>query len=486
MIWVALLGAAQTLFAGVPDGYYSRIDGEKKADLKSAVKACASEGKYRFSYGDLWEEYPYTDFVIGTENQVFDYYSTEIFHFPYKNGQPTGGIPSGMNKEHACPQSWWGKGAKSDCYSDLFNVMPSESNANSSKSNYPVGIVDTGKEDFDNGRIKTGSSATDNFRGKVFEPADEHKGDFARIYFYVATMYDKADWQTDNTAFNKESYPTVKSNFIQLLLKWHREDPVSNWEIVRNERVFGRQKNRNPYIDYPQLVEYIWGDSTEYAFDLSAAKVNGYGARQDTIVPDPPVPDPPVPPFQDSTLVFEETFASVTLGDNTTNSGSNQPWAGDDNFTKVETIYQAGHAVRFGSSKKAGSLTSVPIVVREGLANVILRIKGWNNHGSIKVQMDNQSQTVRFNNGYMSNDFETIEAKFSGLPSSSVLTISSGSPNRCFIELIQVYTAAVTGIETVETDHSESTSSTIDLLGRPYAPNQRGLHIQRGKIVLVR
>ena len=119
MLWVALLGVDQSLYAGVPEGYYSRIDGEKKSELKSSVKACINTGKKTFSYGDLWGEYPYTDYVIGTERQVFDYYSPYEYFFPYKDGQPTGGIPSGMNKEHACPQSWWGGGSKSNLKNKL-------------------------------------------------------------------------------------------------------------------------------------------------------------------------------------------------------------------------------------------------------------------------------------------------------------------------------------------------------------------------------
>ena len=489
MLWVALLGVAQSLYAGVPESYYSRIDGEKQAELKSSVKACINTGKKTFSYGDLWGEYPYTDYVIGTENQVFDYYSPYEYFFPYKDGQPTGGIPSGMNKEHACPQSWWGGGSKSNCYSDLFNVMPSNTQANSAKSNYPIGIVDTDKKHFDNGRIKAGKSATNNFSGDVFEPADEHKGDFARIYFYVATMYDQANWQTNNTAFNKEAYPTIKSNFIQLLLKWHREDPVSEWEVVRNERVYGRQKNRNPYIDYPQLVEYIWGDSTEYAFDLANAKVNGYGytgggGGNDTIIPDPPVP--PVPPVNDTigTILFEEDFAGVLEGNNTNSSGSSTPWDGNDNFSAKATVYQAGGAVRLGSSNKAGSLTTNPIAF-SGENNVTVRVdvKGWSSvEGTLKVTLGSQSQSLTYE-ARMSDDFETVKAVFQQVGANPVLKLETSS-KRCFLDNIIVYVSGVSGIESLEAESVDAVA--FDLQGRVCAPLQRGLHVKAGKIVLLK
>lgn len=46
---------------------------------------------------------------------------------------------------------------------------------------------------------------------------------------------------------------------VEMLLKWHRQDPVSDKERNRNDEVYKLQSNRNPFIDYPDLVEYIWG-----------------------------------------------------------------------------------------------------------------------------------------------------------------------------------------------------------------------------------
>ena len=54
---------------------------------------------------------------------------------------------------------------------------------------------------------------------------------------------------------------------INLLLKWHRNDPVSQKEIYRNNAVYGIQNNRNPFIDYPELVEHIWGNLQDVAWN---------------------------------------------------------------------------------------------------------------------------------------------------------------------------------------------------------------------------
>jgi endonuclease I len=51
---------------------------------------------------------------------------------------------------------------------------------------------------------------------------------------------------------------------LAVLLRWHEEDPVSEWEILRNQTVYGFQGNRNPFIDMPDLVSLIWGSYTDY------------------------------------------------------------------------------------------------------------------------------------------------------------------------------------------------------------------------------
>ena len=66
---------------------------------------------------------------------------------------------------------------------------------------------------------------------------------------------------------NPTNLTTYALNF---LLEWHRNDPVSQKEIDRNQAVYGIQHNRNPFIDYPELVEYIWGHKLGQAIDLSS------------------------------------------------------------------------------------------------------------------------------------------------------------------------------------------------------------------------
>lgn len=248
--------------------YYASANNKKGAELKTALKAIISNHT-KLAYGSLWTYYEQVDYIERNgKKQVFDYYSDEVAYFPE---------PSTMNKEHTVPQSWWGKGTADPQGSDLFHVLPSEKNANTAKSSYPLGVV-TGKVSYpksgvQNTRMKTGKDKNGQM---VFEPCDEYKGDFARIYMYMATCYPDINWQRQSDlgcVFNKEEYPTFTTiDFVKMLLQWNRQDPVSEWELTRNERVYAVQGNRNPFIDYPSLAEYIWGDSIDYAFDVSKSQ----------------------------------------------------------------------------------------------------------------------------------------------------------------------------------------------------------------------
>lgn len=90
----------------------------------------------------------------------------------------------------------------------------------------------------------------------------------------MATCYeDYADlWQTTEGLLmvEKNRYPTLRPWVSNLLLAWSEADPVDDVERERNEAVSGIQGNRNPFVDYPQLASYIWGDSTDYAFISTA------------------------------------------------------------------------------------------------------------------------------------------------------------------------------------------------------------------------
>lgn len=269
--------------ADIPEGYYDAANGKKKAELKAAMYSIISNHT-ELGYNNLWISYEKVDYLPATNSQgrhqVMDYYSDEVYYF---NGNGT--AVSGMNKEHVAPQSWWGGGTGIAVGNDLIQVIPSDARANNAKNNYPLGVV-TGSISYpssgtSNTRMKTGKDKNGKY---VFEPCDEYKGDFARIYFYVATCYPDVNWQnrTDvNVSFRKEDYPTIKEDILPTLLEWSKNDPVCEWEITRNNRAYSEQLNRNPFVDFPNLAEYIWGDSVDFAFSIDGSSGGGGGQGGD-------------------------------------------------------------------------------------------------------------------------------------------------------------------------------------------------------------
>lgn len=258
------------------NSYYRKANGKTCIELKAALKTIIANHT-KLGYGNLWEAYEQVDYIEGETDadghyKVFDYYSDSTFYF---NGD--GSSVSGMNKEHVVPKSWWGGSLTIPVGNDLIQVIPSDAKANLAKLNYPLGVV-VGTPSFPNSnsgpntRVKTGHDANGDM---VFEPCDENKGDFARIYFYVATCYPDVAWEERTDAvvsFVQEDYPTFKSqDFVDMLLQWHRQDPVDEWEQTRINRVYEVQKNRNPFVDFPELAEYIWGDKMSEVFTIDVS-----------------------------------------------------------------------------------------------------------------------------------------------------------------------------------------------------------------------
>lgn len=255
------VAATCAVMADIPAGYYQRLDGTKREQLKNAAHDVIRPHTV-VTYNSLFpQQFPKTDVypeLYQGQQRWWEMYSDLVFLV--RNGW------RGMNREHSFPKSWWG-GAENDAYTDLYHLYPSESAANMAKSNYPLGEVQT--PEFDNGVSKVGYAYQGQGGGasKVFEPADEYKGDFARTYFYIATCYQDLTWKYTYMVQNG-AYPTLRPWAYEMLLDWARRDPVSQKEIDRNEAVYLIQGNRNPFIDFPELAEYIWGTKSAETFYL--------------------------------------------------------------------------------------------------------------------------------------------------------------------------------------------------------------------------
>lgn len=249
-------------YAAAPVGYYDPCVGKCGAELLAALMDVI--GKHTtVSYSGLWTVYKDSD-VYPEDGKIWDMYSTKHWNVGTEQCGNVGSVLGVCyNREHSMPKSWFNDA--SPMVSDAFHIYPTDGKVNGVRSNMPYGECANGTIAVpDNGNLKAlgkkGKSTVSGYSGTVFEPDDQYKGDFARTYFYMAACYNDriASWSSD--MLNRTSYPVFTSWAQDMLLKWHRADIVSAKEINRNDAVYKHQKNRNPFIDHPELAEHIWGN----------------------------------------------------------------------------------------------------------------------------------------------------------------------------------------------------------------------------------
>lgn len=251
-------------FAQIPAGYYSTATGTGytlKTQLYNKIKGHTDRG-----YNGLWTTYATSDRdnQYENDNSIIDIYSENPTGVdPYKftlntNQCGTYSVEGNCyNREHIVPQSSFNSAAP--MVSDAHHIPPTDGKVNGIRSNYPHGKVAVASITTKNGS-KLGTSGVSGYSGTVFEPINAFKGDIARIYFYFATRYQNtvANY-TGFAMFNGTNTTTFKPAFLAMLKTWHANDPVSAREIARNNAIYARQGNRNPFIDRPEFVAAIWG-----------------------------------------------------------------------------------------------------------------------------------------------------------------------------------------------------------------------------------
>jgi endonuclease I len=367
-------------FSQIPQGYYNTIDNKQERELKTALHQILKNHTV-LSYSSLWYYFRTTD-VKDDGITVWDMYSNIVRRYPANEG----GSVSGMNREHSLPKSWWATSNQVEnyaAYSDLNHLYPSDDEANGRKSNYILGEISN--PSFNNGVSKTGKN-TYSYRGapfvNAFEPADEYKGDFARTYFYMITCYENyaRQWRSDGlNMFNNETYPVLQPWAKDMLLKWHRADPVGNKERIRNEEVYIYQNNRNPFIDFPELAEHIWGNKTNEPFDLP----------DDLIVEDPAL----ISPANLSEIYFgkiqKNSLVEKTLllkGINLTGNLTISLWGTGKNYftlsaTSVPAVLvnsEEGYALRISYNPTEYGEHNASIIIQDGgiSGRTMVSIKG--------------------------------------------------------------------------------------------------------------
>ncbi len=195
--------------------YYQAATGKKGAALKTALYSIISNHR-TISYDGLLTYYEKTD--KRADGKLWDMYSCTT-NYTFRDN--AGGYKKEgdcWNREHSVPQSWFSKA--SPMKSDIVHVVPTDGYVNNRRGNLPFGETQKPTYSSNGGFCKVGPCSTEGYSGTVFEPNDEYKGDFARIYFYMATCYENKISSWSNTAvFAGNKYPAYKSWFIKMLLR---------------------------------------------------------------------------------------------------------------------------------------------------------------------------------------------------------------------------------------------------------------------------
>lgn len=263
----------------IPNGYYNTATGTGytlKTQLFNIINDHTDRG-----YGGLYTTYLTSDVDNYYENNgtMLDMYTenptgTEC-EYVYGGGlQDDGSLGNAecqrYNREHIVPQSYFGDGVQ-PMFSDAHFVVPSDKYVNAQRGDFPFGKVNNATSTYSNGS-KRGSNLnsgySQGFSGTVFEPIDEFKGDIARMLFYFVTRYEDrlVDFYSSSNSlskvmFNGTTTQSFSPTFLNILLTWNSQDPVSQREIDRNNAigVNARQGNRNPFIDNNGYITQIWG-----------------------------------------------------------------------------------------------------------------------------------------------------------------------------------------------------------------------------------
>lgn len=313
LLLMVLIGMQAT--AAVPSGYYNNAKSKSDQALMSALHQII-KGHTKRSYDQLKIDFKTTDC---NGNIIIDRYSDSQFTYDTDFCGTYNSVGDCYNREHSIPNSWWGGSSSDTAYTDLHHLIPTDGWVNSERGNYPFGNCANGTP---KGTGKRGTCTFSGYNGTVFEVADEYKGDFARMYFYFAVRYmTRISSYTSglgNVVFTSGNYKCLTTWAINQLLEWHRNDPVSTLETTRNDAVYGLQRNRNPFVDYPELVEYIWGNMQGNAWNSGST----------------PTPTP--------TLSSPTNGSTVNVGTNTGNGVSKTINVSGSNLTKALTVSVSG------------------------------------------------------------------------------------------------------------------------------------------------
>jgi hypothetical protein len=272
-----------TLASTQPTGYYNSIENLAGASLKQTIQnIIANPAEVRVhTYSEVYDIITVADQNPANNNQVWLIY-TEAPRSKLDR-QVGSSIVGKWNREHIYPQSRgnYGSGIDYDLppdginnwfptnaddigagFTDAHHIRVVDGQENSSRNNKDYGPLD--------------------YNGPSGSTANSWKGDVARALFYMAVRYNGLSLVNGNPADSTIG----QLGDLATLLAWNQLDPADDFEMNRNNYIYTWQHNRNPFIDHPNLADYIWGANAGQVWN-SSLKTNDFDKLQVVMYPNP-------------------------------------------------------------------------------------------------------------------------------------------------------------------------------------------------------
>lgn len=226
--------------------YYQSIQDVTDNNLLLALRALVNTNKILISYGDARYILQESDSDPNNPNNVLTIYTRASVNATWISTNDRL-----WEREHVWPNSRLGvqrvENTTKNIGTDLHNLRAVQPSINNTKSNYVVGITTLNQAGLQN---------------SIFFPGHADKGDVARIILFMYVAYDYlqlVDEVLPVSSTDNYRVEGAKYGMLSAILRWHLEDPVDDFERQRNNVIYDYQGNRNPFIDYPEFVERIWG-----------------------------------------------------------------------------------------------------------------------------------------------------------------------------------------------------------------------------------
>jgi len=234
--------------------YYANALVAQDDNLRSAINLDISKDHKKLSYSEVWTVLTHSDEDPADSGKVIEIYTGRSIGKGLNAGK-IGNSGNAWNREHVWAKSHGFPNTSQFGYTDAHHLRPADASVNSERSNL----------DFDLGGTPITEAPENAKDSDSFEPRDQMKGDVARMLFYMDVRY--AGAAIDNTpdlvlvdvVGTENGSPELGK--LCTLYSWHQADPVSDWEVNRNNVVFEFQGNRNPFIDRPEWVQQIFGSA---------------------------------------------------------------------------------------------------------------------------------------------------------------------------------------------------------------------------------